>query len=292
MPAATAPKAETLPKFSVAVLVPAPDESATPAASLLKTRLMDELTVAFTVNVPVAVWAASIAGTMSIATIVVRTSFFIVFPLLLVTFISRIIFFLNSIGRGREIDGCSYRKSDRRSACPRSSHGDHQPQIVSDISVICASRRNRLGRSGQRHCVDLVRHSRSGSSRQIGSECVIGAGQPAFDHVHVKHRLHRISYGAHCWPSHARRQGAKSRNDSEAGARSGSTAVSKGHTPGRSIENQSQSALVDQSGVDRAIRSLSVEPGAAEKECLQSGSQNRVVSVAHLLTLLIRCGLH
>jgi len=35
-----APNADTLPNAKVAVLVPAPDDRATPAASLLKTRLM------------------------------------------------------------------------------------------------------------------------------------------------------------------------------------------------------------------------------------------------------------
>jgi len=38
-----APNAATLPNAKVAVLVPAPDDRATPAASLLKTRLMDRV---------------------------------------------------------------------------------------------------------------------------------------------------------------------------------------------------------------------------------------------------------
>src|SRR5258708_23393245 len=86
MPAAIAPKAETLPKFSVAVLVPPPDESATPAPSLLKTRLMDELTVAFTVSVPVADLVGGLFRTLHIATVVRRTLFFILFSFFLFPF--------------------------------------------------------------------------------------------------------------------------------------------------------------------------------------------------------------
>jgi hypothetical protein len=87
MPAPTAPKAETLPKFNVAALVPAPDDKATPATSELKTRLMDEFTVAVTVNVPLAVFPACAAAnddarsSIAIVAIVYMTSFFIVVPL-------------------------------------------------------------------------------------------------------------------------------------------------------------------------------------------------------------------
>src|SRR5882724_9161698 len=80
-----APKADTLPKARVAVLVPAPDDRATPAASLLKTRLMDEFTVAVTVSVPVAVCALATDEIIIIiaATKVRIVSFFILVPLLI-----------------------------------------------------------------------------------------------------------------------------------------------------------------------------------------------------------------
>ena len=79
IPAATAPKADTLPNASVAVLVPAPADSATPATSLLNTRLMELLTVAVTVRVPVAVCAAANVGIISTAAAMVKsTSFFMV----------------------------------------------------------------------------------------------------------------------------------------------------------------------------------------------------------------------
>src|SRR4051794_28210514 len=81
MPAEIAPKAETLPKASVAAFVPAPLESATPAASELKTRLMLPVTVAVTVSVPLAVVCATAAEEIiiSAAKMVRSITFFIVF---------------------------------------------------------------------------------------------------------------------------------------------------------------------------------------------------------------------
>src|SRR5262249_32262422 len=88
MPAPTAPKAKTLPNASVALLVPAPDDKATPAASELNTRLLDEFTGAVTVSDPDAVLPACAMANDEIimimaAVTVKRINFFIfVVPLL------------------------------------------------------------------------------------------------------------------------------------------------------------------------------------------------------------------
>src|SRR5258707_1489980 len=53
--AVNGPYADTLPKFSVAALVPAPLDNGTPAPSLLNTRVMELVNWAWTVSVPLAV---------------------------------------------------------------------------------------------------------------------------------------------------------------------------------------------------------------------------------------------
>jgi hypothetical protein len=82
MPAPTAPKADTGPKASVAVFVPAP-ERATPETSELNTSWMEPFTVALTVSTPFAVWAtAADEIIISAAKMVNSTTFLIVVPLL------------------------------------------------------------------------------------------------------------------------------------------------------------------------------------------------------------------
>jgi hypothetical protein len=78
-PAATVPNADTLPNANVAALVPAPLESATPAASELNTSWIDPFTVADTVSVPLAVVCATAADEIiiSAAKIVTIDIFFI-----------------------------------------------------------------------------------------------------------------------------------------------------------------------------------------------------------------------
>jgi hypothetical protein len=80
-PADNGPKADTLPKASVAALVPAPLERTTPAALELKTRLMVPVTVAVTESVPLAVVCATAADEIIIraAKMVKSITFFIVF---------------------------------------------------------------------------------------------------------------------------------------------------------------------------------------------------------------------
>src|SRR5262245_48743582 len=147
MPAAIVPKAEMLPKASVAVLVPAPAERATPAASELKTRPMEPWTVAVTVSVPLAVsWAtAADEVIISAAKMVKSTTFFIVVPLLkgLAKLVLKLV--CNSVGRSRKVDRRGQRRSDRRTAGSGRCRQNNQIQVVRNVSVV-----SRVGLHGLR----------------------------------------------------------------------------------------------------------------------------------------------
>src|SRR5262249_25018815 len=157
MPAAIAPKAETLPNASVAVLVPAPLARATPEASELKTRPMEPWTVAVTVSVPVAVWAtAADEIIISAAKMVKSTTFFIVVPLLkgLAKPVLNLVF--NSVGRSRKVDGRRQRRCYRRAAGSGRCRQNNQIQVVRNVSVVSRIGLHGLRDGGQGDRINLV----------------------------------------------------------------------------------------------------------------------------------------